>query len=1058
MNDGKEPPAQSTASFSRAARIDAVCDRFEAAWQAGGRPSIHEFLDSATDLDRTALLRELLLVDLACRRCQGERPDAADYIDHFPGQTELVVEVFDQLEATVSRLNSSGPTSPSHGEQPPAAGSDGLASVGVRYQILRRHARGGLGEVFVAHEEDLKREVALKQIRPECAGDLLNRKRFIREAEITGSLGHPGIVPIFGLGRHPDGRPFYVMPFIRGHGLDLAIKRFHDGSRAGDTGAKAVEFRNLLSHFLDVCQAIDYAHSQSVIHRDIKPSNIMIGQFGETLVVDWGLAKVLVTPGPGDAAETTANRGDAVPAEPSETLAGSPLGTPHYMSPEQAAGRLDLLGTRTDIYSLGATLYCLLTGRAPFAEKDLRRLLERVQCADFEPPRRLDRSIPRALQAVCLKAMALRPDDRYPSARALAHDIERWLADEPVSAFREPWPARLARWARRHRPLVTGMAALLVTAVAALAASTILIGNEKRREQVQRKLAEVNFSRAREAVDQMLSEVGDIELAEVPQMEAARKRLLAKALGFYEAFVAERPADPAVQIEYGRAHERLAAIHDLLGDARQAEAAYRRSIALFESLSRTATAGTAPTSPDLARAFTRLGIVLKKANRFQEAEASLRTALQLRERQAKGQADHRGYQQDLAESRYHLATLLARLPYREPEDEQVYRQAVATQQNLVNAAASTPGSRRKLGRYLNNLGLLLTDAGRLDDAEPYYSQALKTLLEEIANDPMAPGNRWHMARSEANMGVLLQKDGRVDEAEGYLVRARDRQKQLASDFPRIPDYRHELASILNNLGLLFGATGRQALAEQAFKDSLSLREQLASEVAGIPDYHQKLAVTRLNLALLLESGNPLAAKQMYRQALDAQESLLSLFPGVPEYRLALGRTLYSLAGLHFKQGELADARRLLEQAIPHHRAAHEFNRRNQAGRDYLRDDYGVLTVVLVRLREHDAAAQAALELPRVVPDQATEYLRAAAFLAQCVELVTKDERLAAADRERSAEQYGRDAAAVLRQGVEAGRINDPAALDQAGFRALMDRPDFQRLRSELLQTARGRAG
>ncbi|MGZ3382263.1 MAG: serine/threonine-protein kinase, partial [Isosphaeraceae bacterium] len=489
MNDGKKPSTQSTASFSRAARIDVVCDRFEAVWQTGGRPSIHEFLDDVSDLDRTVLLRELLMVDLACRRCQGERPDTADYIDQFPGQTELVVEVFDQLESTVSQLDTSGPTGPWHGEQSPAGGSDSSASVGVRYQILRRHARGGLGEVFVAREEDLKREVALKQIRPDYAGDRLNQMRFIREAEITGGLGHPGIVPIFGLGRHPDGRPFYVMPFIRGHGLDLAIKRFHDGCRASDTGAKAVEFRKLLSHFLDVCQAIDYAHNQNVIHRDIKPSNIMIGQFGETLVVDWGLAKALVTPGPGNGAESTAIRGDAAPAERGETLAGSPLGTPHYMSPEQAAGRIDLLGTRTDIYSLGATLYCLLTGRAPFAEKDLTRLLERVQCGDYEPPRRLNRSIPRALEAVCLKAMALRPDDRYPSAGTLAHDIERWLADEPVSAFREPWPARLARWARRHRPLITGMAALLVTAVVALAVSTILIGNEKRREHVQRKLA-----------------------------------------------------------------------------------------------------------------------------------------------------------------------------------------------------------------------------------------------------------------------------------------------------------------------------------------------------------------------------------------------------------------------------------------------------------------------------------------------------------------------------------------------------------------------------------------
>jgi tetratricopeptide (TPR) repeat protein len=257
---------------------------------------------------------------------------------------------------------------------------------------------------------------------------------------------------------------------------------------------------------------------------------------------------------------------------------------------------------------------------------------------------------------------------------------------------------------------------------------------------------------------------------------------------------------------------------------------------------------------------------------------------------------------------------------------------------------------------------------------------------------------------------------------------------------------------------LFAATAREPLAEQAYKESLALRERLAREVTCIPDYHQKLAVTRLNLALLLESRKAMEAKQLYQQALDEQDYLLNRFPDVPEYRLALGRTLYLLSGLLFKQSELAAARRLLEQAIPHHRATLDLNRRNQAGRDYLRDDYGVLTVVLVRLGEHEEAAKIAQELPRVVPDQATEYLRAVAFLAKCVELATKDERLAPADRRLGAERHGGKAAAILFQGIQAGYIRDPAVLDQADFRPLMDRPDFQRLLSTLKQIARGRVG
>jgi serine/threonine protein kinase/lipoprotein NlpI len=341
-------------------------------------------------------------------------------------------------------------------------------SAGLRFRILRAHARGGLGAVFVAHDEELHREVALKEIQDRHADHPPSRARFLLEAEITGGLEHPGIVPVYGLGHYPDGRPFYAMRFIRGASLKEAIASFHQGDVPGcDPGQRTLAFRALLGRFVDVCNAMAYAHSRGVLHRDLKPGNIMLGSYGETLVVDWGLAKAVGLPED----QTRPEEGSLRPALASgsaPTQMGQALGTPQYMPPEQAAGHLDRLGPPSDVYSLGATLYCLLTGQAPFASDADGQILQRVCRGEFPAPRRVKRSVPAALEAICLKAMALAPTDRYGSARALADDIEHWLADEPVSAWREPLRVRAGRWTRRHKPLVSGAAAALLVGLAAL--------------------------------------------------------------------------------------------------------------------------------------------------------------------------------------------------------------------------------------------------------------------------------------------------------------------------------------------------------------------------------------------------------------------------------------------------------------------------------------------------------------------------------------------------------------------------------------------------------------
>jgi serine/threonine protein kinase len=373
-----------------------------------------------------------------------------------------------------------------------------------RYRWVRFHARGGLGEVYVAEDAELHREVALKRIRPEHETHPEATRRFVREAEITARLQHPGIVPVYGLVRDAEGRPCYAMRFVEGESLRAAIDSLHHirrmhlfrGPSAGALFRSAL--RGLLPRFITVCQTVAYAHSRGVIHRDLKPENIMLGPFGETLVVDWGLARPF-----GDGAEATAAGGNPSVGTPAEvdapgTRAGAVVGTPSFMSPEQAAGDHARVGPASDIYSLGAVLYVLLTGHPPFEGDDLPTLLARIQAGDFSPPRPRNTLTPRALECVCLKAMALLPEQRYRTAQGLAEDIERWLSGEPVTAYREPLLARLTRWERRYQWTVPWVIVILL-ALVMVSVVGMLILNDSQREakvkQMQRELESLREQR-----------------------------------------------------------------------------------------------------------------------------------------------------------------------------------------------------------------------------------------------------------------------------------------------------------------------------------------------------------------------------------------------------------------------------------------------------------------------------------------------------------------------------------------------------------------------------------
>jgi serine/threonine-protein kinase len=351
---------------------------------------------------------------------------------------------------------------------------------GARFEVLRPHARGGLGEVFVARDAELDRDVALKEIQGCHAGrpDLLSR--FLLEAKVTGALEHPGVVPIYSLGTYADGRPFYAMRFVQGQSLRDAIEAYHADRGRRTPSERSLALRGLLGRFVDVCNALAYAHSRGVLHRDVKPANVMLGKYGETLVVDWGLAKVL-----GKAEVEITEAPLPAPGSADVTHAGRALGTPAYMSPEQAAGHVERMGPRSDVYSLGATLYCLLTGRPPFGEGEAGGVLRRVERGDFPRPREVARDVPAALEAVCLKAMAREPAGRYATPRDLAEEVEHWLAYEPVGAHRESAIERAHRWMRRHQTLTAAALAVLLTCLPTLLVSTVIVAQE------QHKTAEV---------------------------------------------------------------------------------------------------------------------------------------------------------------------------------------------------------------------------------------------------------------------------------------------------------------------------------------------------------------------------------------------------------------------------------------------------------------------------------------------------------------------------------------------------------------------------------------
>ncbi|CAN5221173.1 hypothetical protein BH11PLA2_BH11PLA2_17380 [soil metagenome] len=675
----------------------------------------------------------------------------------------------------------------------PSAFADETAT---RYTVLSAYARGGLGEVYRARDENLGREVALKvMLGP---GEEHRRRRFEREANITGQLQHPGIVPVYGTGVDDRGRPCHVMRFVSGPTLAEAIEEFQK-SKSPLTRQNPA-FRQLLSRLVQVSQTIAFAHSRGIVHRDLKPSNIILGDYGETIVIDWGLAKeanettessrgfdapVAVKLNPAvnpertvewsDARESVGPRGSTAGSTDPDILthAGAIVGTPAYLSPEQARG--DEVSPATDIFALGGLLYTLLTGTAPYGGLTTPELLSRSASGAVPAASSHRADVPPALVAVAQKAMAPAPADRFASALAFASELDHWLADEPLTAVADPFGVRLRRWTRRHRLLVSSsIAALLVAAVGlAIAAGLLSSKNTELQEAVTRAEtnevaanqatvlaqmreleAKANLTTALQAVGNFTTKIQGDPRFKAYDLESLSQELLSAAAKFYQQLLSNRPEDLPLKQLLARTHGELGNIRLEIGNFKQAEADYRQSLA--------DPTGDFNTTLDCQLGLGRTLRYMDDLKGSLAAFECARTTSQLIDKQTPTSPLRRI---QLAQIETEFAIAHSLLQGVSAETLKTFNRAMELAKTIIEQTPNEPTIWIIYPRLLMELGAALNRSGEFAEAEKHWLTAYN-YQKNLPTQAIDRGNFLKLNRAQLcnNLGDLCRLQGRWDDA------------------------------------------------------------------------------------------------------------------------------------------------------------------------------------------------------------------------------------------------------------------------------------------------------